>query len=107
MFFGKQAVNAHQWQRSKIKDLDATLQKSYLEKIGSTYRTLADMLISSGRIAEAEQVLSMLKQEEVFDYLRRDASETEKLSQRSDLRGDEVAFSPPNPKPAPCRALRT
>ncbi|CAN5553769.1 hypothetical protein BH10ACI2_BH10ACI2_08570 [soil metagenome] len=90
IFFGKQAVNSYQLQRSNIKDLDPSLQKSYLARVSLTYRSLAAMLIDNGRLSEAEQVLGMLKQEEVFEYLRRDASETDKLGQRSDLRGDEA-----------------
>ena len=85
IFYGKQAINNYQELRQYIRDLDKDIQKTYLATVESNYKKLADILIAEGRIAEAEQVLQMLKEEEVFDYLRRDASETDKLSQRADL----------------------
>ena len=90
IFFGKQAVNLYQSQRSKIRLLDPALQKAYLEKVSLSYRSLAAILIDNGRLVEAEQVLAMLKQEEVFEYIRRDASEADSLSKRSDLRTEEA-----------------
>lgn len=72
IFCGKQAVNVYQDIRSHIQKLEKELQQSFLHTKEDTYRILADLLISEGRIAEAEQVLGMLKKEEYFDYLRRD-----------------------------------
>ena len=37
------------------------------------YRTLADLLITAGRLPEAQQVLDLLKDEEYFEFVRRDA----------------------------------
>ena len=53
------------------------------------YRTLADLLIAEGRLPEAQQILGMLKEEEYFDFVRRDASEIAALSQRVDLSAQE------------------
>ena len=36
----------------------------------NTYRDLADLLIDAGRLAEAQQVLAMLKEEEYSDFIR-------------------------------------
>ena len=49
------------------------------------------MLIVEGRMSEAQAVLAMLKEEEVLDYVERDAAEADKLSKRADLRADEEA----------------
>lgn len=89
IFYEKQAVNAIQRERQQLKNLDQQAQQGYLKKNEKPYRRLADWLIAEGRILEAEQILAMLKQEEVFDYLRRDASEADKLQQRADLRPEE------------------
>ena len=39
------------------------------------YRSLADLLIEAGRIVEAQEVLSLLKQEEYFEFINRDAQD--------------------------------
>lgn len=88
-FYGKQAVNILQNLRRNIQTLDKNLQKTYLKSIESTYRDLADVLIADGRITEAQQVLALLKEEEFFDFVRRDKAEIEKLKARADLRKDE------------------
>lgn len=72
IFYGKQSVNIFQSLRAELKDLDKKLQDSYLQKVSETYQKLAEILIAQGRIAEAEQVLAMLKEQEFFEYLRRD-----------------------------------
>ncbi len=81
-FYGKQAVNAYQQLRSNIKSLDKSLQQSYLKSVEFSYRSLADVLIGQGRFAEAEQVLAMLKNDEFFDFVRRDAGEIKNLTNR-------------------------
>ncbi len=88
--FGKQAVNKYQALRKNIKTLDQSAQQNYLSTVEKTYRRLAETLIASGRIIEAEQVLGLLKSEEIFDYLRRDESETGKLSQQATLNKSET-----------------
>lgn len=90
-FYGKQAVNKYQELRRAIGGLKQDTQKSFLGTIQHYYKSLADLLIADGRLLEAEKVLAMLKQEEVFDYLRRDASETDRLQLRADLTTAEAA----------------
>jgi CHAT domain-containing protein len=74
VFFGKQAVNLFQEIRSEIVSLEKQSQQSYVKSKESTYRLLADLLIAEGRLPEAEQVIDLLKQEEYFDFIRRDSS---------------------------------
>lgn len=88
--YGKQAVNVFQTLRAEMKGGDLKLQGALSRSFEDAYRKLSDLLIAEGRIVEAEQVLEMLKQEEVFDYLRRDASEIDKLQQRADLKPKEL-----------------
>lgn len=68
--FYKQAVNIYESLRANIHNLDRDLQQSYLEKISSTYRNLANLLLSQGRIPEAQQVLELLKVQEITGYTR-------------------------------------
>lgn len=73
IFFGKQAVNTLQKVRTDISKMEKELQKTFLKTKENDYRFLAGLLIDQGRIPEAQQVISMLKEEEFFDFLRRDA----------------------------------
>ncbi len=85
IFFGKQCVNKYQELRAAIKDLDRAVQKTYLSSIADEYRYLIDILIANGRFEDANAVLRMLKDEEFFGFVRRDADEIRGLSQRAEL----------------------
>ena len=91
IFYGKQAVNVFQDLRSNIKTLDKETQRNYLKKIEKSYRRLADILVENGRIAEAEQVLAMLKEEEYFAFLRRGDDVAKDLLGKLTLSADEQA----------------
>lgn len=90
-FYGKSAVNVYQQLRKKIADLSPEERVKYLSTIEGTYRKLASLLIEQGRIAEAEQVLTMLKEEELIDYVRRDDGVTQSLLEKLSLTDDERA----------------
>ncbi|CAN5597797.1 hypothetical protein BH10ACI3_BH10ACI3_13010 [soil metagenome] len=93
VFYGKQSVNLYQEIRRSIKGLDKKTQKTYLKTIEGSYRGLAELLIANGRIAEAEEVLAMLKEDEFFDYVRRDDKVAADLKSRISLSTDErIAF---------------
>lgn len=92
IFYGKQAVNTVQSMRSDIRGLGQDLQKSFLKGNEKPYHTLAELLIALGRLAEAEQVLALLKEEEYFEYIRRDAGEASSLNRRADLTADEAEY---------------
>jgi CHAT domain-containing protein len=68
--FYKQSVNVREGIRKKIDKLDRDLQESYTQTVASTYRTLADLLLTQGRVLEAQQVLELLKIQELRDYTR-------------------------------------
>src|SRR5437016_9826076 len=74
IFYGKQAINTLQAIRSDIRGLSRESQQSFLKGNEKPYHTLAELLISQGRLTEAEQVLNLLKEEEYFEYIRRDSS---------------------------------
>jgi CHAT domain-containing protein/Tfp pilus assembly protein PilF len=79
-FFGKLAVNEIQQVRSNIRGMEKEAQHSFLGSKEKTYRELADILISQGRLPEAQQVLDLLKNEEYFEFIRRDGREAASLT---------------------------
>ena len=86
IFFGKQAVNTMQGMRSQSLGLTKDLQQSLLKSNDEHYRALVDLLIGTGRLAEAQQILAMLKEEEFFEFIRRDAP--------ADPRATRVSWTP-------------
>jgi CHAT domain-containing protein/tetratricopeptide (TPR) repeat protein len=70
LLFYKQAVTTYESIRQFLKPLTRDLQDSYTQTIAETYRTLADLLLAQGRVLEAQQVLELLKIQELRDYTR-------------------------------------
>ena len=66
----KQSVNVREGIRSRNRTLSTDLQESYTQTVAGSYRKLADLLIEQGRIAEAQQVLELLKLEELNEFSR-------------------------------------
>ena len=64
--FYKQSVNVREGIRRDITDL--TLLQSYTDTVADTYRRLADLLLEQGRILEAQQVLELLKVQELQEF---------------------------------------
>lgn len=91
-FFGKQAVNLFQQTRANLLQLDPAIQRTYVDSRAHVYRELADILMGSGRLSEAQQVLDLLKQEEYLDFVRRAGQQTREL-QRVDLTRSEYEWA--------------
>ena len=72
--FAKLAVNAQQNIRSLNKSLKQSESKDLRSEWKKLYRHLADLLIEEGRINEAQAVLNMEKEQEVYEFLKRDAT---------------------------------
>ncbi len=70
IFFGLNAVNSYQQIRKNIAGLDKDLQAGFTQSRASTYRILAELLVQAGRLGEAEQVLDLLKEQELKDIVR-------------------------------------
>ncbi|MGI0494685.1 CHAT domain-containing protein, partial [Alkalinema pantanalense CENA528] len=68
--FYKQSVNVYETLRQNIRKLPKATQKTYADSIAKTYHRLADLLLEHDRILEAQQVLDLLKVQEIEDYLR-------------------------------------
>jgi CHAT domain-containing protein len=70
IFFGTEAVNSYQQIRKNIEGLDKALQTGFVQSKSATYRTLAELLVEAGRLGEAEQVLDLLKEQELKEVVR-------------------------------------
>jgi CHAT domain-containing protein/Tfp pilus assembly protein PilF len=71
VLFGKEAIDRFQHVRRDIGGLDKDTQRSFLRSKKSYYRELAELLISDGRLPEAQQVMDMLKAEEYSEFTQR------------------------------------
>ncbi len=71
IFFLKSVVNIHQSLRERVSRLGATELQSYTQSVSSSYQVLASVLTDQGRLAEAQLVLDMLKENEQFEFIRR------------------------------------
>jgi CHAT domain-containing protein/Tfp pilus assembly protein PilF len=69
IFFGLEAVNSYQLIRKNITGLDKSLQAGFAQSKSGAYRTLAELLIQAGRLGEAEQILDLLKEQELNDLV--------------------------------------
>lgn len=81
IFFGKQAINTLQEVRGTLTKLEKKLQQYFVSSRSFFYRDLANWLIDSGRLPEAQQVLAMLKEDEFFQYIQRTAPEDARKTQ--------------------------
>ncbi|HIK42434.1 tetratricopeptide repeat protein, partial [Thermoleptolyngbya sp. M55_K2018_002] len=68
--FLKQAVNLWEALRAGLQQTNPDIQQTYTDRVASTYRLLADLLLRQDRVLEAQQVLDLLKVQELDDYLR-------------------------------------
>ena len=82
----KLAVNTYQSQRERVARLGTTALSRYTESVFYAYQALAEVLTDQGRLAEAQQVLDMLKEGEQFDFIRRASS--------ADPRKTKIAYNP-------------
>jgi CHAT domain-containing protein/Tfp pilus assembly protein PilF len=71
VLFGKQAIDRFQQVRRNIGGLEKEAQQSFLKSKEDYYRELAEVLISEGRLPEAQQVLDLLKAEEYSEFTQR------------------------------------
>jgi CHAT domain-containing protein len=68
--FLKQSVNRSEAFRQSLieQGLSITGEQSYVQAISVAYRLLADLLLQQGRILEAQQVLELLKVQELREF---------------------------------------
>jgi CHAT domain-containing protein len=69
IFFGTEAVNSYQLMRRNISGLDHSLQEQFAQSKSATYRILAELLLEANRLGEGEQVLDLLKEQELQEVV--------------------------------------
>ncbi|MDX2212168.1 MAG: tetratricopeptide repeat protein [Oculatellaceae cyanobacterium bins.114] len=67
--FYKQSINITETIREQLRVLSQEQQASFTDTVADTYRRLADLLLRQDRVLEAQQVLDLLKLQELEDYL--------------------------------------
>lgn len=75
IYWGKWAVDTIQSLRGRLAGLTPELQSAFLSDKRRAYTSLVDQLIAAGRLAEAQEVLAMLKEEELYDYIARSSAD--------------------------------
>lgn len=74
IFWRKQAVNALQNIRlCDAHNHDRQWEQNTEQNKSETYIKLADLLMKQGRLPEAQQILTMLKEERYFEFVERDS----------------------------------
>ncbi|MGB0563796.1 MAG: CHAT domain-containing protein [Spirulinaceae cyanobacterium] len=76
IIFLKESVRTRETIRTDNRQLDAELRQSYITTIEDDYRFLAELLLDQARIPEAQQVLDLLKLQELRDFTNTRASFT-------------------------------
>ena len=69
IFFGLEAVNSYQRIRQNIAGMDKDLQSAFAQSKSGSYRLLAELLVEAGQLGEAEQILDLLKEQELKDVV--------------------------------------
>jgi CHAT domain-containing protein/tetratricopeptide (TPR) repeat protein len=90
IFFAKRAINVIQQMREQDVPPTKREQLSFLAQREYMYRDLADWLITTGRLPEAEQVLDLLKTEELADFAQLGPAAAEELTGRVGMVHREV-----------------
>jgi CHAT domain-containing protein len=70
IYWGLEAVNSYQQIRKNISGLDKDVQAAFAQSKADTYRILAELLVQGNRLGDAEQILDLLKEEELKDVVR-------------------------------------
>ncbi|MEC4805894.1 MAG: CHAT domain-containing protein [Jaaginema sp. PMC 1079.18] len=86
ILFYKKAVNTTEIIRQSNRQLSSELQETYTQAVSDRYRNLADLLLQQNRILEAQQILDLLKVQELQDYLQ---------NVRGNGVGNEIAIASP------------
>jgi tetratricopeptide (TPR) repeat protein len=87
ILWGKEAVNTMQGERANAEALHPVLRESLEERSHMVFEVVATLLVRQGRIAEAQQVLQMLKEHELYESFR--GTDDDPRQMRAELTGLE------------------
>jgi len=99
IFFGKRSVAQIESLRGQLRGEDERFDRTYLRDKSNVYRTVADWLMEAGRIDEGLEVLRLLKQEELHEFVRDSARREDDVTfDTSETRlNDEYSSALPSP----------
>lgn len=80
--FYKQAINQIEQIRDNVRSLPLETQQRYTETVAESYRELAALLLEQERVFEAQQVLDLLKIQELENYFHDVRSEQPNISEK-------------------------
>jgi CHAT domain-containing protein/Tfp pilus assembly protein PilF len=69
IFFGLEAVNSYEQIRKNITGMEKEIQAGFAQSRSGAYRMLAELLVEAGRTGQAEQILDLLKEQELQDLV--------------------------------------
>ncbi len=69
IFFGLLAVNDYEQIRKNILGMEKEVQAGFAQSRSGAYRMLAELLVETGRLGQAEQILDLLKEQEFQDVV--------------------------------------
>jgi CHAT domain-containing protein/Tfp pilus assembly protein PilF len=69
IFFGLEAVDSYEKIRKNITGMEKEVQAGFAQSKAGSYRLLAELLIEAGRLGQAEQILDLLKEQELQDVV--------------------------------------
>ncbi|HEY9608815.1 CHAT domain-containing protein [Allocoleopsis sp.] len=99
----KKSVNSHETFRRRLfnagqdnlpfpmalsEEQSRSVRESYTKNIAGTYRALADLLLQQNRVVEALQVLDLLKEVDLQDFIK-DTSSTKRFNESIELLPEE------------------
>jgi CHAT domain-containing protein len=85
-------VTTYEWIREDNRQLDTNLQQFYTDTIAADYRALANLLLEADLVLEAQEVLDLLKLQELQDYELPNVRGTTETQQGLDLWPAEQAI---------------
>ena len=92
IFFAKIAININQSMRKEVSVLGKDKLWNFDKTIEEHYTRLANLLIGQGRLAESQQILAIFKEEELFEFIRRDARSSGVLSTQASFISMELPW---------------
>jgi CHAT domain-containing protein/Tfp pilus assembly protein PilF len=69
ILFGLFAVNDYEQIRRNITGMEKEVQAGFAQSRSGAYRMLAELLVETGRLGQAEQILDLLKEQELEDIV--------------------------------------
>ncbi|MFM7405480.1 MAG: tetratricopeptide repeat protein [Cuspidothrix sp.] len=91
--FYKQSVNLTEKIRQNLRFVSTDIQQSYTDTVAERYRRLADLMLQRNRPVEAQQVVDLLKIQEINDFLGNKRGNSERIVNSANNNNQRVGNS--------------